>query len=246
MYPLFSDALPYGRYAVDHNTTLSISTRRKKLQDGLFADDIWPGAILMSNYLRSNPILCADKNVIELGAGGALPSLVSMCLFAKFVVISDFPDITILENIFESVKLNKLDYSKCKVKGLKWGDPLDTNYTELSIEGEWNFSISHISFDLVILAEVLWKDTYPLHSKLLQTLVYLSKSNPRITILLSFAHRPTIGHDAANDMEFLYRSKSEYNFNFELISSVSMPDVCESDNDCINVFLYKLWLCDSH
>lgn len=35
----------------------------------LFADEIWPGSIVLSDYLCDNKDICLNKSVIELGAG---------------------------------------------------------------------------------------------------------------------------------------------------------------------------------
>lgn len=91
----FADALPAGTYSNNAVGTLRIKTRYrapapltaenetflmnrdvKKFNDGLFADDCWPGAVVLSDYLASNPGIVANKRVLEFGAGAALPSLV--------------------------------------------------------------------------------------------------------------------------------------------------------------------------
>ena len=48
--------------------------------------------MVISDYFRNNPNVVAGKNVIEVGAAGALPSMVALALGAKQVVVTDYPD----------------------------------------------------------------------------------------------------------------------------------------------------------
>ena len=53
----------------------------------------------MSRHIEKNVSLVKDKNVLEFGAGAGLPSLVSGILGASKVVITDYPDADLVENI---------------------------------------------------------------------------------------------------------------------------------------------------
>lgn len=266
MFPLFTnEVLPGGTYRVRIPSTtndeneykiLRVKTRiNKEFNDGLFADDIWPGAVVLSDFLCDNPTLCAGKHVVELGAGGALPSLVALSLGAKRSLITDFPGSGILENIQELLRNNGLcgttgdvnDGSSdtlpqdVTVAGLKWGQ-------QINLEGVWtptsgqapdravSSTSSHVdSFDLVLLAELLWKDTYPLHAALLDTVVRLMhKKNSVVAtddsarggtiVLCSFAHRPTDAHKSSHDLEFLQLAESKYGLCCEKVLSRWLPD----------------------
>jgi predicted nicotinamide N-methyase len=48
----------------------------------------WNAAKCFADYLDENPELCNGKSVLELGAGGALPSIISILNGAKRVVCS--------------------------------------------------------------------------------------------------------------------------------------------------------------
>jgi len=58
----------------------------------------------------------------------------------------------------------------------------------------------------VLLAELLWKDTYPLHDSLLRSLVSLL--HPQGQAMLAMVHRPTPVHTPQHDMEFLSRAQA--------------------------------------
>ena len=71
------------------------------------------------------------RTVVELGAGCALPSLLSATLtkgHPSLVIITDYPDETILSNLRSNVQENKrLIAEECKVicKGHEWGTDVD-------------------------------------------------------------------------------------------------------------------------
>jgi EEF1A N-terminal glycine/lysine methyltransferase len=234
MYPLFTnEVLPQGRYRVrlgygDEWRSLNVKTRStKEFNDGLFADDIWPGSVLLSDFLCDNPTLCRDKCVAELGAGGALPSLVALSLGAKRSLITDFPGSGILENIQDLLQNNGLWLpDKVHVAGLKWG--LETSLSGIGMaDGVSDTDLNHLmapSYDLIILAELLWKDTYPLHGDLLDTVARLMRPGGGTTVLCSFAHRPTETHAPARDLEFLQLAESRYGMKCEKIGSKWVPD----------------------
>ena len=51
----------------------------------LWAHYLWNAAKVLSDYFDMNPKDIRGKNVLELGAGGALPSLVAACNEAQKV-----------------------------------------------------------------------------------------------------------------------------------------------------------------
>ena len=65
----------------------------------LWGHFLWNASKCTSEYLDSHPELVKDKYVLELGAGGALPSLISATLGAKKTVITDYPDAELLKTI---------------------------------------------------------------------------------------------------------------------------------------------------
>lgn len=91
------------------------------------------------------------RSVCELGAGAALPSLVSLKLGCCFCCIIDFPSASVLNNIQRNVQRNiDIDSSsgggsRCVVLPHVWGErPCDD-------------LLAHMPFDCIVISECLWK-----------------------------------------------------------------------------------------
>ncbi|KAJ3357015.1 Methyltransferase-like protein 22 [Entophlyctis luteolus] len=69
---------------------------------------VWAGAMLLSEYLLSNPITVRGKIVLELGAGTGLASIAAVAAGARAVVATDIHDEGILSLLHRNVKLNNL------------------------------------------------------------------------------------------------------------------------------------------
>jgi predicted nicotinamide N-methyase len=231
--PLFStNILPQGCITLPSGRKITCRTRSMKaFNDLLFVDDIWPGARCLVDHLLAHPALYRDKDVLELGAGGALPGLVVAADGARWVVITDYPAPGVIENIDGLIGANGLT-GVARTVGHVWGAEnvaellmeLQTSATATvgtattsgettappaaatatrttaaattpaataaSTSSETGTPPPSKKFDLVIMAELLWKDTYPLHRRLLES---LAGSLDPITGVgyAAFAHRPT-------------------------------------------------------
>jgi predicted nicotinamide N-methyase len=161
--PLFSGPLSSGKYHSDITGVIKLlisdehmeheTTIGRKQQ--LFASDIWPGSVIMADFLVQNyKEYCSNKIVLELGAGAALPSIVCLLLGSSQVVASDYPSPDILDTILYNIKSNYTE-SNYSVVGYVWGDDVMALLTQINTQSK--------KFDVILLAEVLWKDTYPLH-----------------------------------------------------------------------------------
>lgn len=188
----------------------------------LFADNIWPGSLVLSDYLCNNHSIIESKICLELGAAFGLPSMVACSLGSKYVVVTDYPAPYLLENIDSLFQENGLDPSKYKVKDFIWGsdvtplldlisnidDHVDTSDHLLSSDIDHNEVSSQATraYDVIFLAELLWKDTYTQHQNLVDSVKALL-SYPDGIALLSFAHRPSHDdvHKPHHDLEFLDR-----------------------------------------
>jgi predicted nicotinamide N-methyase len=128
------------------------------------------------------------RRVLELGAGAALPSLVCCCLGAALVVSTDFPDESILENMRDvfcengfpvsDVSPSSASSPMVRVLGHAWGESVEAIMTASGGDG----------FDVIILAELLWKDTACLHGALLRSAAACLA--PGGSLLVSFGERP--------------------------------------------------------
>lgn len=225
------------------NSTRTITTFTRKVSSvgslsssaQLFADNIWPGSYTLADFLVEHPNLCAGKNVLELGAGSALPSIVAAVLSAKLVVITDYPDKSIILNLSQVVQTNNV--TNAAVLSYEWGQPVDDILMEIDRERKGTL------FDLILLAELLWKDTYQLHENLLSSVAQCLCKQSGIAIL-TFVHRPTDSHTALNDLEFLELAKTKFNLNCKYLGTDrNYKDVFENDAKFSEVHMYALYYC---
>jgi nicotinamide N-methyltransferase len=193
----------------------------------LFADNLWPGCFVLADILASNPHLCRDKYVLELGAGSALPSLVAAVLSAKRIVISDYPEASVMENIEENIVQNKLS-SNTVAQSHAWGDNVEP-LLEL-IQNPQITLCAQCKYDLLLCAELLWKDTYSQHTKLLQSISQLLCPSTGIAIV-TFVHRPAQGHTKDSDLEFFLRAQEEFGMHCAHLGVVSRYKDCLDDSE---------------
>lgn len=83
---------------VDQNSINNERPRQSNFASPLlFADDIWPGALVLADYLASNAHIIDGKTVCEIGAGECgLPSLLCCHLNAKVTTVTDYPSVSSL------------------------------------------------------------------------------------------------------------------------------------------------------
>lgn len=61
---------------------------------------LWNAGRTMSDYLEDNAATyIMGRHVLELGAGAGLPSLVSAIIGAKSVLVTDYPDVELIQNL---------------------------------------------------------------------------------------------------------------------------------------------------
>ncbi|KAF3922839.1 hypothetical protein ABW21_db0209181 [Orbilia brochopaga] len=121
-----------------------------KEQTSLFSHHLWNAGVEVAAMIENGEIAMQGQSVIELGAGAALPSLISALAGAKTVVITDYPAPEILTNITANVTVNatRLATSCCpNVHGHIWGalsEPVAVKFPH--------------AFTRVIAADTLWMD----------------------------------------------------------------------------------------
>jgi predicted nicotinamide N-methyase len=209
-------------------TTSSCGDDPENGRSQLFAEHIWPGSLVLSDYLVDHSEdLVRDKTVLEFGAGAGLPSIVASRLQARLVVCSDYPDEYILDNIRSLAHRNHCD--QLVVEGHRWGTAVDQLLQYLPVTTD--------RFDLLILAECLWKDTFPLHSALLESMRCCM--HQQSIALVSFAHRPCATHSENHDLEFLERAQIELGLRVKLLKATDQYSDA-MDADPIIVYLYAL------
>lgn len=237
MHTPFCDALPGGSYYNPAVGSLKLHTRSVPQNDRLFADDIWPGAVLLADYMCSRPDVVKKKRILELGAGAALPSLVSCRLGARFVVITDFHDSDILGNINDLLIENSIPAGNVCVKGFNWGEDPAPLLVANASEGNEAVFVSTERFQVIIMAELLWRETYCQHKKLLTSASFCLADDG--IILVSFAKRCALTQETSSsgsaltispkeeldDDDFFEIAKS-MGFVKTIIQTKKMRDVC--------------------
>ncbi|XP_005601391.1 protein-lysine methyltransferase METTL21E isoform X1 [Equus przewalskii] len=135
---------------------------------------VWPSALVLCYFLEMNvkQYNMVDKNVIEIGAGTGLVSIVASLLGAH-VTATDLPELlgNLQYNISRNTKM------KCKhlpqVKELSWGVALDKNFPR-----------SSNNFDYILAADVVY--AHPFLEELLITFDHLCKETTIIFWVMKF------------------------------------------------------------
>lgn len=173
---------------------------------------LWNAGIYTAKHLDKYPELVKDKNVLELGAAGALPSVVAGMIGAKKVVSTDYPDPDLIYNI--SCNIENLD--NAVAEGYIWGNEYDDILKHLDDSAEKKFQ-------LIILSDLVFNHSE--HYKLLQTTQDLLDKNGKALIVFS-PHRPWLLND---DLDFFTKAEKEFNFNVEKIEMVNWEPMFEGD-----------------
>ena len=217
--PLFSGALPYGIFKLGegkHNFVRVKAARDDySIPEALFAKEVWYGSVLMAEWLREFPEEVDNKNVLELSAAAALPSIVSAKLGANMVVSTDYPNDNLIENVRNQFRTNALptypaEGAKCAVCPYLWGD--ENVETVLSFINAESSSLGSKKFDIILLAEFLWWDTHSQHSNIVHSLDLLLSRQEGASVLVSWSHHNPGREDL--DMEF-FEKASQTGFHIE-------------------------------
>ncbi|EJT98025.1 hypothetical protein DACRYDRAFT_96680 [Dacryopinax primogenitus] len=166
----------------------------------LWGHYLWNSGICLAKYLEHNPTLYAGSNVLELGAGGGLPALVTALRGAKKTVISDYPDRALVENIEVNVERNvpEKERSEVAVLGYVWGADTTPLLSTISPSRY---------FDLVLLSDLIFNHSQ--HEALLKSCELLTDPHPQSdqpSVLVFYTHhRP---HLAEKDLDFFRLAES--------------------------------------
>jgi nicotinamide N-methyltransferase len=145
---------------------------------------LWNAAQVIARYIEDNADrLVKDRDVLELGAGAGLPSLICALNGARRVVVTDYPDPDLIENLRHNIKFS-IPQQYCDTitaNGYLWGNDTTMLKDDLENHGQ--------GFDLLILADILFNHSE--HEKLIQTLRQTLKKGPAARALVFFTpYRP--------------------------------------------------------
>lgn len=149
---LFGDERKDTTTVLYGSITINVPPKESKALT-LLADQLFSPTFALTELLEQGAIPCAGKNWLELGAGTGLVSIVAAASsqFPATVVITDYPDALILDNLKANVARNKNLLSRqCKVwvEGYAWGTKPDHLLTEPTRQG----------FDIVVMSDLLYFD----------------------------------------------------------------------------------------
>ncbi|KAI0746548.1 putative methyltransferase-domain-containing protein [Daedaleopsis nitida] len=165
----------------------------------LWGHHLWNASLAFASYLDEHPELYRDRNVLELGAGGALPGLVTAKNGAQRVVLTDYPDQALVDNITHNVRENIEESAREHVaaQGYIWGHPVQPLFDLLRDDG------TDRTFDLIIMSDLIFNHSQ--HDAMLSTCENaLSKTRPTSVLCFYTHHRP---HLADRDMDFLTKAR---------------------------------------
>ncbi|KAK3672462.1 Protein N-terminal and lysine N-methyltransferase efm7 [Recurvomyces mirabilis] len=145
---------------------------------------LWNAGRTIADYIEANKDdLIKDKSVLELGAGAGLPSIVAALNGAKIVVVTDYPDADLIENLEWNVKHNCQQIATTHACGYLWGAETKTIKQYLPATEQ------EAGFDVLILADLLFNHSE--HSKLVATVVQTLNRTPGAQALVFFTpYRP--------------------------------------------------------
>ncbi|GMG39150.1 unnamed protein product [Ambrosiozyma monospora] len=151
----------------------------------LYGHILTHACLYTAHYLETHcATLVKNKTVLEVGAGGALPSVLCSLLGAQMVVCSDYPDYELVQNLSYNLNvLNGIARDRARGVGYIWGNSYDVLLDALNCvdedddDEEEEEKVSGIvgkkdqerkdKFDLIILSDVIFNHSE--HYKLLQT-----------------------------------------------------------------------------
>jgi nicotinamide N-methyltransferase len=187
----------------------------------LWGHHLWNAGRVISTYLESQASLIKGKTVLELGAGAGLPSLVCAILGAKTVVVTDFPDPDLIENIWHNIEHcqaltavgEHVDIPKVVIaEGYLWGADPAPLLAHIAPTGNAHPATGKTSsgFDILILADLLFNHSE--HAKLIATVQQTLSHSPSSKAFVFFTpYRPWL---LEKDLAFFDLAR-EAGFNVE-------------------------------
>ncbi|KAK4119538.1 hypothetical protein N657DRAFT_650034 [Parathielavia appendiculata] len=167
----------------------------------LEAHHLWNGARVVASHFEAQPHLVQHRTVLELGAGAGLPSIVAATLGARKVVVTDYPDNDLVENMWRNVRGCELipgvkdegkenDHEEglnIVVDGFVWGADPGRLLGYLPAEERGR------GFDVLVLADLLFRHSE--HGNMLRTIEQtLKKSRASKAFVVFTSYRPWLQH----------------------------------------------------
>ncbi|ETW76291.1 hypothetical protein HETIRDRAFT_105796 [Heterobasidion irregulare TC 32-1] len=191
----------------------------------------WNASRSFASYLDEHQELYHDRCVLELGAGGGLPGIVAVKNGARKVVLTDYPDTALIDNLAYNVERNtdSTARSKADVQGYIWGHAVAPLLSPLQDTSKT--SASQQKFDLIIMSDLVFNHSQ--HDALLKTCALCLSSTPSpppvdmspCLIVFYTHHRP---HLAERDLDF-FRKAHDQGWTCEEIITERFPPMFPDD-----------------
>lgn len=170
----------------------------------LWGHFLWNAGRTLADYIENDAAnLIVGKTVLELGAGAGLPSLICALKGASMVLVTDYPDADLIENLqynidhCEALPIPRTLHSEEYL----WGASPQTALAYLADQS---------GYDILILADLLFNHSE--HSKLVQTVQQTLKRTNQARALVFFTpYRPWL---LSKDLDF-FRLATEGGFVVE-------------------------------
>ncbi|KAH9953713.1 putative methyltransferase-domain-containing protein, partial [Russula dissimulans] len=194
----------------------------------LWGHHLWNAARSLAAFLQRTPELYVARTVLELGAGGGLPGLVAAKCGARKVVLTDYPDQALLDNLVYNVKQNVEPARRgalC-VRGYVWGRPLDSD-ADLALRLGPGPGTSSSFFDLVLLSDLIFNHSQ--HRALLTTCeraLAPGGGGGGCVLVFYTHHRPHLAH---RDMAFFEMAR-EMGWECEEVLTERFPPMFPGDS----------------
>ncbi|KAK2024041.1 nicotinamide N-methyltransferase [Colletotrichum zoysiae] len=145
------------------------------------AHRLWNGSRVVSDYLEADPARVRGRTVLELGAGAGLPSLTAGILGARRVVVSDFPDVDIVQTMQKNVDEAGGLEGVVVPRGYVWGADVAPLLEKKK------------KFDVMVLADLLFRHSE--HGKLVDTIWNaLARERGAVAYVFFTSYRPWLRH----------------------------------------------------
>jgi len=204
----------------------------------LWGHYLWNAAKSFAFFLDLNSHkFCKGKNVLELGAGGGLPSLVAGLAGAKTVVATDYPDTVLIQNLEHNLVSNLPSdvQSLIHVQGYRWGS--DTQAL---------LGYCPEGFDVILMSDLIFNHSQ--HEALLLTCdkvlrkqqISSTESCPCLLVFYTH-HRP---HLAARDLEFFHKATEHGWLSEKIVTErmgVMFPNDSGDEDSRATVHGWRLW-----
>ncbi|OAX83636.1 hypothetical protein ACJ72_02005 [Emergomyces africanus] len=166
---------------------------------------LWNAGKASADYLESRARKWVEgKDILELGAGAGLPSLICAILGARTAVVTDYPDPDLVENMRINAQAcesllslgeagavghsQKQSSSPLRVEGYKWGADPETVLRHIPIDAGVGVD-SRRGFDLLILADVIYN--HPQHGELIESVRHtLKRTRDAVAFVVFTPYQP--------------------------------------------------------